>query len=467
MDANDEGGNAPHGPDGPDERAASASGAEEGAGERAEPTRRADAAGRTDAAARADAAGPAVASGRAEGDADDRAEDRRGNGDLAEDRPGDGDPVDRAGDPDAEPAGGSAPGAGSSEAPPEDARTQEHRTESHRTEASTSRRAGPEGRAGASAEAPWGRPLAAAPPPVPEPRRPGATHDPASPVTVPDPTPASAPEAEATPAGAAPTGAAPTGAVSTGAASTGATHTGATPTEAVPEGTGAEGSGPATPAPEPPPTGIAALRLPYQIVVALALAVIAVGALVHVGLVFLHVAPPNTLTKQHGEAVDWWVYPEFEQNWKLFAPNPLQQNIAVQARAEYKAGDGTVRTTGWYDLSGIDGAAIDGSLLPSHTEQNTLRRAWDFYTATHDTQERPSGQRGDLSERYLRRIVVMRLDREGAARPGDVLARVQVRSRTTNVPPPEWSQEKVSGKPVIRELPWWTVAERDRTGAGA
>ncbi|MGI5196493.1 DUF5819 family protein [Streptomyces sp. CA-288835] len=212
----------------------------------------------------------------------------------------------------------------------------------------------------------------------------------------------------------------------------------------------------------PPPTGVAALSLRYQIAVALALAVVTVAACVHLGMMFLHVAPSNTVTKQHGQAIDEWVYPEFEQNWKLFAPNPLQQNIAVQVRAEVRAADGGIRTTRWYDLSALDGAAIDGNLLPSHTQQNALRRAWDFYVGTHDNENRPDGLRGDLSERYLRRLVVLRLDREQAGGRGAVVQQVQVRSRTTNVPPPEWSTEKVSEKPAFRELPWWPVTESDR-----
>ncbi|MFF6996105.1 DUF5819 family protein [Streptomyces sp. NPDC008313] len=235
---------------------------------------------------------------------------------------------------------------------------------------------------------------------------------------------------------------------------------------------------PGTPASGAAPVGMAALSLRYQIVAALALAVVAVAAVVHLGMVFLHVAPSNTVTKQHGRAIDEWIYPEFEQNWKLFAPNPLQQNIAVQVRAEVRTPDGARSTTGWYDLSARDGAAIDGNLLPSHTQQNELRRAWDFYVGTHDNDNRPAGLRGDLSERYLRRIAVLRLDRARAGGDGAVVERVQFRSRTTNVPAPKWSEEQVSDEPLIRELPWWTVSAgdladlteagtEDRTEAGA
>ncbi|MGV9814585.1 DUF5819 family protein [Streptomyces cellulosae] len=221
------------------------------------------------------------------------------------------------------------------------------------------------------------------------------------------------------------------------------------------------------PSPDPsdgPRTGVAALSLRYQIGAALALAAVAVTVCVHLGMTFLHVAPPNTVSKKHSETIADWVYPEFEQNWKLFAPNPLQQNVSVQVRAEIRTPDGASRTTGWYDLSAQDGRTIDGNLAPSHTQQNELRRAWDFYVSTHDDDNRPVGLRGALSESYLRRIMAMRLDRADAAGADGEVARVQVRSRTTQVPPPSWSGEKVSDKAVYRVLPWWLLPEGETRG---
>ncbi|MFG3004330.1 DUF5819 family protein [Streptomyces calvus] len=213
-----------------------------------------------------------------------------------------------------------------------------------------------------------------------------------------------------------------------------------------------------------PGTGVAALSLGYRIGAAVALVAVAVGVCVHLGMTFLHVAPSNTVSKEHGETVENWIYPEFEQNWKLFAPNPLQQNIAVQVRAQVRTADGQVRTTGWYDLSAQDGRAIDGNLLPSHTQQNELRRAWDFFVSTHDNDNRPVGLRGALSETYVRRIAALRLDRADAAGPGGVVERVQLRSRTANVPPPEWSGERISTTPVHRTLPWWSLPEDEARG---
>jgi hypothetical protein len=241
-----------------------------------------------------------------------------------------------------------------------------------------------------------------------------------------------------------------------------------TPGPGAPPKAGAPADSTVEPAAEPasgdPRSGIAALSPRYQVGVALALAVVAITVCVHLGMVFLHVAPSNTVTKKHGQVVQDWVYPEFEQNWKLFAPNPLQQNIAVQVRAQTRGADGSSRVTGWYDLSAQDGRAIDGNLLPSHTQQNELRRAWDFFAATHDGDNRATGTRGTLSESYLRRIAVLRLDRAEAAGPGGTIELVQLRARTTNVRPPEWSGERVSLKPVDRVLPWWSVPAAEATG---
>ncbi|MCX5405929.1 DUF5819 family protein [Streptomyces sp. NBC_00335] len=220
-------------------------------------------------------------------------------------------------------------------------------------------------------------------------------------------------------------------------------------------------------APHPPRApGIAGLSKPYRVVTALALGAVAVAACSHLALVFLHVAPSNTVSKRHAGVIDGWVYPEFEQNWKLFAPNPLQQNIAVEVRAQVRTDEGLLVTGNWRGLSAEDGAAIRHSLLPSHTEQNELRRAWDFFTNSHDEDNKSTGERGELSEQYLRRIALDRLDprtpadtsvgKGGHLAEGRIV-RIQLRGATTEVAAPEWSDEKADTQTYYRELPWWTV----------
>lgn len=209
--------------------------------------------------------------------------------------------------------------------------------------------------------------------------------------------------------------------------------------------------------------GIAALSLPARIFVAISVAVVTVGIAFHVAMVFLQTAPDNTISKRHGELVDSYVYPEFERNWKLFAPNPLQQNVAVHARATVAKPDGDTETTGWVNLTAMDGEAIHGNPAPSHTQQNELRRAWEFYVDNHDEKGKPLGLRGRLSEQYIKRIVMLRF---GPELNGGSVERIQVRSVITPVAPPEWSDERADVKPQYAVQPWWQVTSADLPGGG-
>ncbi|MEW1657532.1 DUF5819 family protein [Streptomyces sp. NPDC093707] len=205
---------------------------------------------------------------------------------------------------------------------------------------------------------------------------------------------------------------------------------------------------------------LATLTLPSRIVIGTAASGIAVAVLIHLAMMFLHVAPANTLSKQQAGLISDYVYPEYEQNWKLFAPNPLQQNTDVQVRAQLRAQGGTVRTTGWTDLTARDGQAILHNPLPSHSQQNQLRRGWELFSSTLDAQNRPTGERGEMFARYLRRIVMLRMSGEWT-RGGERIEQIQIRSRTTAVLPPPWSAEKISDKPVYRVLPWWQITASD------
>lgn len=203
-----------------------------------------------------------------------------------------------------------------------------------------------------------------------------------------------------------------------------------------------------------PSPQVATLSLPARIAVAVTVGVVAVGALLHLGMVFLHVAPSNTMSKQHASAVSDYVYPEFEQNWKLFAPDPAQQNVHVQARAEVRKPDGTSQTTGWVDMTAIDVANMRHNPLPSHSQQNELRRAWGYYTDTHNDQNQPNAGGTDLSSSYLENILLKKL---GRTLNGGTVVRIQARAATTVVARPSWSGEAVDTSTQYRELPWWTV----------
>ncbi|MFI8347428.1 DUF5819 family protein [Streptomyces sp. NPDC085596] len=215
---------------------------------------------------------------------------------------------------------------------------------------------------------------------------------------------------------------------------------------------------------EPAASGVLPPRLngswsrPARLWLATVIVVTAMAVTIHLLLLFLYLAPANAISKQHRELVNSYVYPEFDQNWKLFAPNPLQANIYVDARAEVQLPDGSLRTSGWVSLTEQDIRSIRDNPAPSHADQNLLRQAWDFYTRTHDTKGLPIGLQGQLAEVYVRRIAAGRL---GPSLLGGQVVKVQLRSTYRPIAPPKWSDENDDEPVTYQTLTWWPVSKED------
>ncbi|MFE7897215.1 DUF5819 family protein [Streptomyces sp. NPDC057424] len=178
-----------------------------------------------------------------------------------------------------------------------------------------------------------------------------------------------------------------------------------------------------------------------------------VASVVHVLLVFLHVAPANTVSKRYGSQINAWVFPFFEQNWRLFAPDPESVNRQILARTAHTASDGSVEVSPWLDLSATDGSAVEHQAFPSHTAQNMLRRAWSGYVDSHGGDDRARTERAVMMRTYLTNIAADRL----AAHEGDPFDFVQLRVVTLPVAAPGSAGARPPKPSENRLLPWWKV----------
>lgn len=177
-------------------------------------------------------------------------------------------------------------------------------------------------------------------------------------------------------------------------------------------------------------------------------------ALIHVLLVFLHVAPPNPLSHQYNRQVNAWVFPLFEQNWRLFAPDPESVNREISARTMHTGPDGTARVSGWFDLTAVDNSAVEHNAFPSHTAQNTLRRAWSSYVETHGGDDHPRSERALMMQRYLTNIAAERI----SGHRGGAFESVQLRVITVPVAASAAAGPAAAPRSVeTRYLPWWKV----------
>ncbi|MEU9234410.1 DUF5819 family protein [Streptomyces subrutilus] len=182
------------------------------------------------------------------------------------------------------------------------------------------------------------------------------------------------------------------------------------------------------------------------------------AALTHVLLVFLHVAPPNAVSQLYSRPINAWVYPLFEQNWRLFAPDPESVNRQISARVGRTTPEGTVELSDWFDLSAADRAAVKHQPFPSHTAQNMLRRAWSSYLEAFGTDDRPRSARAVMMQTYLANIAAERV----AAHRREPFDSLQLRVTTRPIGAPGTTtarhREAVTAAPAdIRYLPWWKV----------
>ena len=206
---------------------------------------------------------------------------------------------------------------------------------------------------------------------------------------------------------------------------------------------------PATREPAPIPRPLTR-RWSRALVAGMTLAVTAV-VVVHLAATFLYNAPANPVSQRYTKQVNWWMQPLFSQNWRLFAPNPISENVEVDARASVVP-DG--RTTGWVNLSAHDEAAVRGDPVPGHITENELRNAWFQWVETHDDNGNPTGTNADVMQQYLLNVVLERL--RGEVGTGTI-GSVQIRAITTLIPGPGRTPAQTA--PQTRTLDWWSIPQ--------
>ncbi|WOI58813.1 DUF5819 family protein [Streptomyces fradiae] len=196
------------------------------------------------------------------------------------------------------------------------------------------------------------------------------------------------------------------------------------------------------------------LKAGVRAAVALCLA----ATLVHVVFVFFHVAPANPVSSRYGKQINAWVYPLFEQNWRLFAPNPDSVNRRILARTAHTGSGTSMRVGPWFDLTAVDAAGVEHQPFPSHTAQNMLRRAWTSYVETHGEDDTSRSERAVMMREYLSNIAADRVAEQDGAGAFDF---IQLRVVTLPVPAPGAGDREP--KPVEnRLLPWWKVTSHGK-----
>ncbi|NGN68587.1 hypothetical protein G5C51_32425 [Streptomyces sp. A7024] len=165
----------------------------------------------------------------------------------------------------------------------------------------------------------------------------------------------------------------------------------------------------------------------------------------HLGMVFLAIAPPNVIKDHSMQQVQWWIYPWFEQGWKMFAPEPVSTNRAFEVRVR----NGT-KVSRWENLTAADDAEIRGDLITSRQHANVLRRVWDGMESL-DKKKGPRNPGEAIRFTYARNVVVQRMEALGY----ENFSKIQIRVRLQKVPPHNNVNAEQPWQTMM--LPWWGV----------
>jgi uncharacterized protein DUF5819 len=184
----------------------------------------------------------------------------------------------------------------------------------------------------------------------------------------------------------------------------------------------------------------------------------------HLAAVFFSIAPANMISQRYQREINAYIGPEFQQNWQLFAPNPISANTAIEVRVQTLTAHGNRPQSGWVNLTAQDVSHIRGDPFPSHANQNLLRRAWDYYTYWHNSRnDRSLGSQGPMSQEYVKRIALQRLGRDWKGNP---ITAIQVRSAVTPIAGPAWTGAQQKPRTSYWTLPSWPVTDDDYEGLG-
>jgi hypothetical protein len=205
----------------------------------------------------------------------------------------------------------------------------------------------------------------------------------------------------------------------------------------------ATAAGPAAPAPRRPS------RRWSRALVGATAAATAVVVAIQLAVTFLYNAPANPVSTRFQAQISWWTDPLLNQNWQLFAPNPISENFELDARSSLGA---SAAVTPWVNVSAIDEANTVDNPAPGHLTMNALRNAWREYATTHGSTGLPDSPLAATAQQYLQNLVLGYL----RARENGTIDSVQLRFVVTLVPGPGRTAAQTA--PQTQTLSWWVVA---------
>lgn len=76
-------------------------------------------------------------------------------------------------------------------------------------------------------------------------------------------------------------------------------------------------------------------------------AILTIIIVIHFAFTFIYLSPANSFRYKHWNQIESYMSPLFTQNWKLFAPNPVNRHENIQVRFKYTNPQGKTVHSDW------------------------------------------------------------------------------------------------------------------------
>ena len=204
-------------------------------------------------------------------------------------------------------------------------------------------------------------------------------------------------------------------------------------------------------------------RSAHTVVVATCL-VIGGLLILHFAMTFFYVAPRNLVSARADKVISSYMLPYFDQDWKLFAPDPAKTDPHILVRAKVVDVRHQEQLTPWLDITNSELTRVRGHWFPDRVSRLSAKVAAKLSAAADqheqvvsERQQQPVRLQEAPGERLDEAFAHVLATRAARAQWGEQVAEVQIRLVGHIPPPPAFSEAEERGSPEVIEhdLPWW------------
>jgi hypothetical protein len=181
-------------------------------------------------------------------------------------------------------------------------------------------------------------------------------------------------------------------------------------------------------------------------------------------MTFLYVAPRNLISARADKGISSYILPYFNQDWKLFAPDPVKTDPHVLVQAKVVDDKGQQQVTSWLDITRPELTRVKGHLFPDRVSRLSAKVSESLSEAAErqeqaaaDRQQQaltPEEARHEKLDEVFARVLATRAAR---AQWGERVTEVHIRLVGYIPPPPQFfgPRHADDAEVIQHDLPWW------------